>query len=179
MPWFAEVDEAVGGRVARVIVAPTLQWCEGVLGGVWVEVFKYDPAPYAGPGQWYDPDWPQWFAGEWHPWDGTFDDAGRTPYQVGSVVYHAGQFWTSTTVDNVWEPGVSAWRPHPNEPGQPPPWVQPTGAHDAYRIYVDDGGVEHPEMVVHGGDVWVTLVDANVWEPGTDATLWGQVSVDG
>jgi len=167
MPWFAEVD---GGQVNRVIVAPTLQWCADTLGGVWVEVFKYDPQPYAGRGQWYDPAWPQWFAAEWvQPLGADVDGAA---YPAGAVVWHAGQFWTSTVDDNVWEPGVSGWRPHPNEPGQPPPWHQPTGAHDAYRIYTDDDGVEHPEMVTHDGRVWRTIVDANVWEPPIE---WEQV----
>lgn len=37
------------------------------------------------------------------------------------------------------------------------PWVQPTGAHDAYPIGAD---------VSHGGAIWRSVVDANVWEPG-------------
>lgn len=44
-----------------------------------------------------------------------------------------------------------------NEPGDPAPWVQPTGAHDAY-----------PEgwAVSHSGAYWVSTTPANVWEPG-------------
>lgn len=41
------------------------------------------------------------------------------------------------------------------EPGQE--WVQPTGAHDAYP---------KDWQVTHNGGQWVSLVDANVWEPG-------------
>jgi len=37
------------------------------------------------------------------------------------------------------------------------PWVQPTGAHDAYP---------KDWIVSHGGKDWLSLVDANVWEPG-------------
>lgn len=36
-------------------------------------------------------------------------------------------------------------------------WAQPRGAHDAYA----EGAV-----VTHGGKTWVSLIDANVWEPG-------------
>jgi hypothetical protein len=45
--------------------------------------------------------------------------------------------------------------------GLPPPvpaWVQPTGAQDAYPI---------DAVVLHNGKDWISLVDANVWEPGT------------
>ena len=41
--------------------------------------------------------------------------------------------------------------------GQPPAWVQPTGAHDAYPL----GWV-----VAHDGTVWESLVSGNVWMPG-------------
>ena len=38
------------------------------------------------------------------------------------------------------------------------PWVQPTGAHDAYRLGA---------QVTHKGQTWTnTGSDANVWEPG-------------
>ena len=37
------------------------------------------------------------------------------------------------------------------------PWVQPTGAHDAYA---------KSAAVTYGGKTWVSLVDANVWAPG-------------
>lgn len=36
-------------------------------------------------------------------------------------------------------------------------WVQPTGAHDAYGL---------GDQVTHGGHLWQSNVDANVWEPG-------------
>lgn len=39
-----------------------------------------------------------------------------------------------------------------------PAWVQPFGAHDAYRLGA---------KVTHGGQTWEnTGSDANVWEPG-------------
>lgn len=36
-------------------------------------------------------------------------------------------------------------------------WVQPTGAHDAYRINSE---------VTHDGKTWISTTPANVWEPG-------------
>lgn len=36
-------------------------------------------------------------------------------------------------------------------------WVQPTGAHDAYPQFW---------LVEHGGKTWMSLIPANVWEPG-------------
>ena len=41
--------------------------------------------------------------------------------------------------------------------GQGEEWVQPTGAHDAYR---------QGATVTHNGKVWDSLTPANVWEPG-------------
>lgn len=49
------------------------------------------------------------------------------------------------------------------EPGGP--WRQPTGAHDAYPL----GWV-----VEHEGKTWVSLVHANVWEPGVSG--WREVT---
>ena len=36
-------------------------------------------------------------------------------------------------------------------------WVQPTGAHDAYKINSE---------VTHNGKTWISTTPANVWEPG-------------
>lgn len=36
-------------------------------------------------------------------------------------------------------------------------WVQPLGAHDAYKV---------GDLVVHDGHVWKSDVDGNVWKPG-------------
>src|SRR5690554_2701990 len=35
-------------------------------------------------------------------------------------------------------------------------WVQPAGAHDAYQI---------GDKVKHKGDVWISIIDNNIWEP--------------
>lgn len=37
------------------------------------------------------------------------------------------------------------------------PWVQPTGAHDAYPLGI---------TVTHGGKTWENITPANVWQPG-------------
>jgi len=41
--------------------------------------------------------------------------------------------------------------------GQSDPWVQPTGAHDAYPLGA---------IVTHNGKTWESLIANNVWEPG-------------
>lgn len=46
-----------------------------------------------------------------------------------------------------------------------PEWVQPTGAHDAYA---------KDAKVTHNDKKWVSVVDANVWEPGVYG--WDEVS---
>lgn len=54
--------------------------------------------------------------------------------------------------------------------GQHRPWVQPTGAHDAYP---------RGAVVAHGGKVWESRHPANVWEPGgtgVPAGLWADVT---
>lgn len=47
-----------------------------------------------------------------------------------------------------------------SKPGEIPVWRQPTGAQDAYNL---GDRVRYPDA---GGDVWVSTVDNNVWEPG-------------
>jgi hypothetical protein len=37
------------------------------------------------------------------------------------------------------------------------PWVQPLGAEDAYHIN---------DKVTHVGFTWISIIGANVWEPG-------------
>lgn len=71
------------------------------------------------------------------------------------IVTHSDKTWRSLVAGNVWEPGVSGWAEEVPE-GQVPAWVQPTGAHDAYAA----GAQVH-----HNGNLWTSLVDANVWEP--------------
>ncbi len=45
-----------------------------------------------------------------------------------------------------------------------PEWVLPTGAHDAYNT---------GDKVSHNEKHWISLIDANVWEPSESVpTLW-------
>ena len=51
-----------------------------------------------------------------------------------------------------------------------PEWVQPTGSHDAYNT---------GDKVSHNSKHWISLVDANVWEPTDEAiTLWENVPIE-
>ena len=48
-----------------------------------------------------------------------------------------------------------------------PDWVQPQGSHDAYNL---------GDKVTHLEKHWVSLVDANIWEPSENVpTLWEEV----
>lgn len=49
-----------------------------------------------------------------------------------------------------------------------PNWVQPTGSHDAYQ---------KGDKVTHNEKHWESLIDANIWEPGTTGTesLWKEI----
>ena len=60
--------------------------------------------------------------------------------------------WTPDVVPALWHhwPKVAAGEDYP-------PWVQPTGAHDAYALGA---------RVTHNGQNWESLYAANVWEPG-------------
>lgn len=85
-------------------------------------------------------------------------------YHAGEEVTHNAKYWRSDVDANVWEPGVSGWTEFTPGGTEPPPepeieaWVQPTGAHDAYNT---------GDQVHHNGNLWTSLVDANVWEPPT------------
>jgi hypothetical protein len=82
-------------------------------------------------------------------------------FSKGAVVKFNGETWTSTLDANVWAPGVIGWAkkltPPAVAPSDPPAWVQPTGAQDAYALGA---------TVTHNGSVWVSVQAANVWEPG-------------
>jgi hypothetical protein len=170
--YFAQVTD---GIVSRVVVCDDPAWLTSRLGGTWVETADPYTEPgtvaYCGPGWGHDPEWPLAFAPTWQPWDGTFDEDNRTPFQVGSVVWDDGYLWVSTTPDNVSKPGGSGWRRQPVRPGEVPLWLQPTGGHDAYRLVNGTA-----EQVSYGGDVWETLIDYNDTVPGSDPRWWRKVT---
>lgn len=97
------------------------------------------------------------------PWE-----SGRT-YATGDRVKHNGLLyrcvqghtsqdnWTPDATPALWtRVSVDEW----------PEWVQPTGAQDAYMT---------GDKVSHIEKHWVSLVDNNVWEPGTSYLLWEEV----
>ena len=56
--------------------------------------------------------------------------------------------WTPPAVPALWvRTSTEEW----------PEWIQPTGAHDAYK---------KGDKVTHNSKHWVSDVDGNVWEPG-------------
>ena len=59
------------------------------------------------------------------------------------------------------------------QPGAAEPWVQPQGAHDAYKLL--DPFTSQPEVCSHKNSTWRTTVDNNVWEPGA----FGWIEVGG
>jgi hypothetical protein len=163
--YFAELDP--NNVVLRVVVCDNPDWLTERLGGVWVETADPYTEPgdvaYCGPGHGYDPNFPARFARPWMQPVATPD--GWTSYDTGDVVFHQGRLWISTTGGNVWEPGVSGWHDQPTG-GQPPLWVQPTGAHDAYLA----GAIVRHKRPTGNPNVLVTWSnshgDGNVWEPG-------------
>lgn len=83
-------------------------------------------------------------------------------YEVGDRVKHEGLLYrcvqAHTSQDN-WTPDVTAslWA-RTADPGEEwPEWIQPTGAHDAYA---------QGAKVSHNDKHWISVVDANIWEPG-------------
>lgn len=115
-------------------------------------------------------------------------------YNRGDRVIHNGDIWKSRINGNVWEPGTvgtdSLWEflghvddddddENPDEPVTPDipdepvepdvpsyyEWVQPTGATDAYA---------QGDIVIHNGSTWRSLINGNVWEPGSVGaeSLW-------
>ena len=83
-------------------------------------------------------------------------------YEVGEMRRYGGLLYRCLTAhqgQDSWTPDAapSLWVRVDNPAVEWPEWVQPTGATDAYS-----SGAK----VSHGGKHWVSLVDANVWEPG-------------
>ena len=90
-------------------------------------------------------------------------------YEVGDVVTYEGAEYEcvqSHTAQADWTPPATpALWSVVEEPGDEiQPWVQPTGAHDAYQ---------KGDRVTYNGWIWESTIDANVWEPGVYG--WSQV----
>ena len=88
-------------------------------------------------------------------------------YRIGAVVTHNGKTWESLTPANVWGPGVSGWRERTPEGGDPPEFVQPTGAHDSYK---------KGDRVRFEGRNYESLMDGNVWSPAAYPAGWKELT---
>ena len=88
-------------------------------------------------------------------------------YRQGATVTHNGKVWESLTPANVWEPGVSGWRERTPEGGDPPEFVQPTGAHDAYSL---------GDRVRFEGKNYESLMNGNVWSPAAYPAGWKELT---
>lgn len=110
-------------------------------------------------------------------------------YNKDDIVSHNGKKWKSTIDANVWEPGVYGWEEvaestgdggdsggtgggGTTEPETPPAetipdFVQPTGAHDAYK---------KGDKVKFEGKVYESLIDANVYSPSAYPAGWKEIT---
>ena len=98
----------------------------------------------------------------------------RATYAVGDRVRYAGNLYRclqAHTAQETWNPAdaPSLWAKVLTDPsGAILPWVQP----DSTNPYAKG------DKVTHNGKTWESLVDNNVWEPGTVGTesLWKEVA---
>lgn len=95
---------------------------------------------------------------QWRQPEGAHD-----AYPEKAIVEVDGVFWVSLIPANVWAPGVSGWRRVSTVANEVFPWVQPTGAHDAYQI---------GDRVAFNGSTYESLIDANVWSPAAYPAGW-------
>ena len=91
-------------------------------------------------------------------------EGAHDAYAEGAIVTKAdGTYWKSITPANVWAPGVSGWRQLGTSATAVFPWVQPTGAHDAYK---------KGDRVTFNAKTYESLIDANVWSPSVYPAGW-------
>ena len=87
-----------------------------------------------------------------------------TAYTVDTRIRYNGNLYRvvqAHTSQADWTPDITpALYTEVEEPGTIPVWKQPTGAQDAYMT---GDKVRYPD---EQGDVYVSTVDNNVWEPG-------------
>ena len=106
-------------------------------------------------------------------------------YGIGDIVEYNGKLYKSLINGNVWSPDVYAagWEIYtepsgggggggtPTEPEIPPEtipdFVQPTGAHDAYK---------KGDKVKYNGKIYESLIDANVHSPDAYPAGWKEVT---
>jgi hypothetical protein len=84
------------------------------------------------------------------------------PYALRDVVAFDGQSYEclqAHTSQIDWQPPMvpALWKVFVPVDAGPQPWVQPTGAQDAYPLGA---------QVTHNGHLWTSTYNDNVWEPG-------------
>ena len=102
----------------------------------------------------------------WKPVAGAHD-----VFKLGEVVEHNGRKYVSNHPANSWEPGtltyLNLWiEIGAAESNEILPWVQPTGAHDAYQ---------KGDRVLFEGKTYESLIDANVWSPTSYPQGWKEI----
>lgn len=97
-----------------------------------------------------------------HEW--TRPTGAHDAYPQGWQVTYGGQVWRSMIPGNAHRPGTSGWRIVPTD-GEVAPYVQPTGAHDAYH---------KGDMVTHEGKTWTCGDDVCAHAPGVAG--WEEVT---
>ena len=108
------------------------------------------------------------------PWQDEFPLwAINVAYAVDDVAIYQNigyQVIQAHTSQSQWAPPVTPalWKVYVPPSEGPQPWVQPTGSQDAYPI----GSQVTHDYQGQGVHLYTSLVDANVWEPGTDPGLW-------
>lgn len=78
-------------------------------------------------------------------------------YPDQARVTNNNKVWISLMPNNVFEPGVTGWREEVAE-GEYAEWIQPLGAHDAYK---------KDDVVRHEGSYWISNIENNVYPPGS------------
>jgi len=93
-------------------------------------------------------------------------------YKIGDVFGYEGSLYEvlqDHTSQADWPPDTTASLYKAHTPsGVIEEWVQPQGSHDAYML---------GDVVTHDGKTWESLINDNVWQPGTAGTesLWAEI----
>jgi hypothetical protein len=91
-------------------------------------------------------------------------------YLPGAIVLNGvdgDRYRNKLTIPNVWGLNVHGWENLDVVlPTDPQPWVQPTGAHDAYNI---------GDQVTFEGNTYESLIDGNTWSPTSYPAGWNQI----
>lgn len=94
--------------------------------------------------------------------------AAEKAYEVGERIYYDGTLYKCVqahTSQDSWTPDLTPALWTPVSLDEYPEWRQPTGAQDAYMT---------GDKVSYNGKHWVSIVDANVWQPGVYG--WNEVT---